>query len=213
VKPVAVMATVESAALALSAGDVIVYPTETVYGLGVDPAARDGIRKLLRLKGRDTGRGISLMVADLAAARDLIAGPIPEPAMRLARAFWPGPLTLVLPAASVVPPSVVGGTGGVGLRCSSDPVCQALAQQFGRPFTSTSANPTGQPPATDVDAARRYFGSEITCYLDAGRRDGNAASSVVEFRRGKAYLIRAGAIPVQVLGGVVSLEPALDPVS
>jgi tRNA threonylcarbamoyl adenosine modification protein (Sua5/YciO/YrdC/YwlC family) len=207
------MATVESAAAALGAGDVVVYPTETVYGLGVDPTSAEGVGKLLRLKGRDPGRGISLVVADLASACGLVAGPISEAATRLARAFWPGPLTLVLPAASVVPPAIIGNRGGVGLRCSSDPVCRALAARFGRPFTSTSANPTGQPPATDVDVARGYFGNEITCYVDAGRRASHAASSVVEFRRGKAYLIRAGAIPVDALASLVSLESALDPVS
>ncbi len=206
-----VTASVERAASALTEGRLVVYPTETVYGIGAGFAATEALNRLLRLKGRPDGRGISLIVLDLTSAEGLLAQPLPEAARSLARAFWPGPLTIVLPAAYTVASAVVGPTGGIGLRCSSDPVCRELAQRFGQPFTATSANRTGSRPATSVDEAWAYFGPEIDCYLDGGSRAEATVSTVVEFRCGNAYLMRAGAIPAQALAGVITLTSSSTP--
>jgi L-threonylcarbamoyladenylate synthase len=196
----------EDAVAALRAERLVVYPTETVYGLGVDALSASGLAALLTLKGRGAEKGFSVLVPDLDCARPLLASEPSAEAQALARALWPGPLTLVLPAARSLPGTLVGGTGGVGLRCSSDPLAAALARGFGRPITATSANPSGQPPAADVASARRYFGDRVACYLDGGARAGGAVSTVVEFLKGRAILRRAGAVEARQLASIVSLH-------
>jgi len=198
---------VVAAIRALEAGRVVVYPTETVYGLGVDAASSTALAELARIKGRTGDKGVSVLVETLAAATALLDAPVPEAAIRLADAFWPGPLTLVLPAAEHIDPWLLGPGGGVGLRCSTDPLARALVAGFGRPLTSTSANPSGLPPAGDVGTARRYFGDEVGAYIDGGRRDATVVSSVVEFFRGSAILRRVGAIDVKALSSVTPIKP------
>ena len=203
---IAGQAQVEDAVAALRARSLVVYPTETVYGLGADAMSRAGLEALLALKGRGVEKGLSVLVADLDGARSLLAAAPPARARDLARALWPGPLTLVLPAASTVPAELVGPTGGIGLRCSPDPVASALARVFGGPITATSANPSGLPPAADVETARAYFGDRVACYLDGGPRTGGAVSTVVEFLEGRAILRRAGAIEARQLTSIVPLH-------
>jgi L-threonylcarbamoyladenylate synthase len=197
---------VHAAVAALRAGHLVVYPTETVYGLGADATSPGGLGALLALKGRSAEKGLSVLVADLDHARPLLGDDPPPGARDLARALWPGPLTLVLPAASSLPVALVGATGGIGLRCSTDPLAAALARGFRKPITATSANPSGCPPATDIDAARAYFGDRVACYLDGGPRAGGAVSTVVEFLEGRAILRRVGAIEAQTLASIVPLH-------
>jgi L-threonylcarbamoyladenylate synthase len=195
-----------AAATALKAGRLVIYPTETVYGLGaaaLDPVA---LAALLALKGRPDEKGLSVLVAGLDAATHLLSEAPPLGARALAKAFWPGPLTIVLPASDTLPAPLRGETGGVGLRCSSDRVATALALAFGGPITATSANPSGARPAADVGAARAYFGTRVECYLDDGSRKSDFASSVVEFSKGRAILRRAGAITIERLASVVPLH-------
>jgi L-threonylcarbamoyladenylate synthase len=203
---IAAASQVRDAVAALSAGRLVVYPTETVYGLGGDAMSPAGLAALLDLKGRNAEKGLSVLVADIVSAGPLLAAEPPAGARALARALWPGPLTLVLPAASSLPAVLVGATGGVGLRCSPDPLAAALVRDFGRPITSTSANPSGLPAATDIAAARVYFGDRVACYLDGGPRTGSAVSTVVEFLEGRAILRRAGAVDARRLASIVPLH-------
>jgi L-threonylcarbamoyladenylate synthase len=203
---IAAASQVRDAVAALSAGRLVVYPTETVYGLGADAMSPAGLAALVDLKGRSAEKGLSVLVADIDSAGPLLAAEPPADALALARALWPGPLTLVLPAASSLPAVLVGATGGVGLRCSPDPLAGALVRDFGRPITSTSANPSGLAAATDIAAARAYFGDRVACYLDGGRRSGSAVSTVVEFLKGRAILRRAGAVDARRLASIIPLH-------
>lgn len=196
------------AVAALRAQRVVVYPTETVYGMGVDAMSPAALAELVSLKGRDAEKGLSVLVADLESAGSLLAAAPPAGARALARVLWPGPLTLVLPAANSLPEALVGATGGVGLRCTTDPIASALVREFAGPITATSANPSGLPPATDVAMARGYFGEEVACYLDGGERAGTAVSTVVEFLEGRAILRRAGAIQARRLASIITLHAA-----
>lgn len=196
------------AVAALRAQRVVVYPTETVYGMGVDAMSPAALAELVSLKGRDAEKGLSVLVADLESAGSLLAAAPPAGARALARVLWPGPLTLVLPAANSLPEALVGATGGVGLRCTTDPIASALVREFAGPITATSANPSGLPPATDVAMARGYFGEEVACYLDGGERAGTAVSTVVEFLEGHAILRRAGAIEARRLASIIPLHAA-----
>ena len=189
-------AAVLRAADAIRAGGLVVYPTETIYALGADAGNAEAVQRLLAAKGRDDGRGMSVLVADLGQARVLLATDPGTEAVELARRWWPGPLTLVLPAAAGLPRGLVGETGGVGLRCSSDPVAAALLKTAGVALTATSANPSSLEPARSVQTAREYFGDSVACYVDDGPRLAESASTVVEFLDGRAYLRRSGSVDV-----------------
>lgn len=193
---------VAAAARVLAAGGVVAYPTETVYGLGVDATSRAAIERLLEAKGRDAGRGISVLVSDLAMAAPLLAAPPPKAAIALARRYWPGPLTIVLPASASVAAELRGPSGGVGLRCSSDPWAAALLARFGAPLTSTSANRSGDEPARDAAGARAVFRAGVFV-LDGGARLGSAVSTVIEFAGGRATVLRAGAIPAEEIASFI----------
>ncbi|NQY90354.1 MAG: threonylcarbamoyl-AMP synthase [Deltaproteobacteria bacterium] len=201
-------AAVLRAADAIRAGGLVVYPTETIYALGADAGNAEAVQRLLAAKGRDDGRGMSVLVADLEQARVLLAtDPVDtDPgteAVELARRWWPGPLTLVLPAAAGLPRGLVGETGGVGLRCSSDPVAAALLKAAGVALTATSANPSSLEPARSVQTAREYFGDSVACYVDDGPRVAESASTVVEFLDGRAYLRRSGSVDVK---GMINVQ-------
>jgi L-threonylcarbamoyladenylate synthase len=198
---------VAEAARVLREGGVVAYPTETVYGLAVDARSADAVARLIALKGRDEGRGISVLVSGLDMAAPLVASDFDEGAKQLAARFWPGPLTIVLPAAEGVAAALLGPSGGVGLRCSSDAWAAALVAKFGAPLTSTSANVSGQPPARSGPEARAAFASSSAppFVLDGGPRTSSEVSTVVEFAKGRATLLRAGAIAADAIRSVIPL--------
>jgi len=195
---------VAKAASVLAAGGLVAYPTETVYGLGVDARDPEAIAELIQFKGRDEGRGISVLVTDLEMARPLLADAPPPDAVLVAARFWPGPLTIVLPAATTVAPALKGPSGGIGLRCSSDPWATALVQRFHAPVTSTSANRSGQEPARSAEEATAALGSLLV--LDGGERRGTEVSTVIEFSNGRATLRRIGAIPAESIASLIALS-------
>jgi L-threonylcarbamoyladenylate synthase len=184
-----------------------------VYGLGVDARDPSAIAALLALKGRDAGRGISVLVSSLDRASSLLASAPPKEAEALALRFWPGPLTIVLPAAEGIDESLLGPSGGVGLRCSSDPWAAALVARHGGPVTSTSANASGEAAARNAEEVRRAFplvaGAKPSLFiLDGGERRGSEASTVVEFAKGRATLLRRGAIDADLLADCLADFPA-----
>ncbi|WP_428261982.1 L-threonylcarbamoyladenylate synthase [Haliangium sp.] len=197
--------TLAQATAVLRAGGVVCTPTETTYGLAADTRNPAAIEALVVLKGRDPQAPFGLIVADRAQARALTRV-WPEPAEAMARAHWPGPLTLVVPARPKLPAALVGPDGGVGVRISSHPVPVALARALGAAITATSANPAGAPPALDVTAARAYFGDAVY-YIDGGPAPAQAASTVVTIDdHGQVRLLRAG--PVDVSAWLPSPAPA-----
>jgi len=195
------------AARVLAGGGIVAYPTETVYGLAVDARRGEAVARLVRLKGRDDGRGISLLVGDLEMAMPLLDSRPPADACALVEAFWPGPLTIVLPASPSVAAALRGPSGGVGLRCSSDPWAARLVAAFGAPLTSTSANRSGGPPARSAAEVRRAFdgASGPLLVLDGGPRAETSVSTVVEFSHGRATVLRAGAIRTESIASIITL--------
>jgi L-threonylcarbamoyladenylate synthase len=185
-------AVVTEAARVLAGGGIVVYPTETLYGLGVDALNEAALRRLAELKVREAGKPIAVLIGDTRMLRDLVEE-VPPQAATLMRRFWPGPLTIVFPARASLSPLLTGAEGGIGVRLSSHPIATALVRAVGRPVTAPSANPAGMPPPTTIEAARSYFGSRIDYYLDGGRLPGEPASTVVDVR-GELRIIREGAI-------------------
>ncbi|HET6611482.1 MAG TPA: L-threonylcarbamoyladenylate synthase [Kofleriaceae bacterium] len=190
---------IAGAARALIAGDIVCMPTETTYGLAVDARDTAATGRLSVLKDRPPGVPFAVIAPDIAAARAL-ARTWPAEAENLARRWWPGPLTLVVPARADLPVELVGPGGGVGVRISSHPWAHALACALGGAITATSANPSGQPAAESVATARTYFGSRVGVYLDAGPSPSPVPSTVVTIAAsGAARILREGAISAAML--------------
>jgi len=190
---------------ALRSGEVVVYPTETFYGMGADALSPAALDRLFALKGREPGKPVALIAADARSAFEL-AREVPEAARRLADAFWPGPLTLVLPARDDLPAPLIGPDGGVGVRVSSHPIARALAAGLRRPITATSANLAGGQPASTLGEARDAFGAKVKVYLEGGRLTATAPSTVVACDHDGWRILRAGAISDRVVAAALSVE-------
>jgi len=180
----------------VAADGVICYPTETVYGLGGRVTAAS-IAVIGGLKGREPGKPLLLLVTGLSMASRL-GLEVKVEAARLASAFWPGPLTLVLPPGdSILPAEVHGTNGGVAVRQSSHPGAAELVAALDGPLISTSANRSGRPPLADVLAVEAEFGSagEKVLVLDAGVLPPSQPSTIVDLCGRAPALVREGAIP------------------
>jgi L-threonylcarbamoyladenylate synthase len=181
------------AVAALRRGDVIVFPTETLYGLGADALNCSAVEKVFELKGRDPNNPFPVLVSDRSMLESLVAD-IPPLAETLIARFWPGPLTLVLPARKDIPRALINSAGGIGVRISSHPIALELVIALGRPLTATSANPSGKPGARTIAQARDYFSGKVEIFVDGGALTSPNASTVAEVINDKLRIIRAGRI-------------------
>jgi L-threonylcarbamoyladenylate synthase len=182
-----------NALAALKRGDVIVFPTETLYGLGADALNSAAVEKVFRLKGRDSRNPIPVLVADRAMLNQLVVQVSPL-AEKLMDRFWPGPLTLVLPGRSDLPRPLLNSAGGVGVRISSQTIATELVRGLGRPLTATSANQSGKQPGRSIEEARNYFGAEIEIFVDGGELVSKTGSTVAEIIDDTIRVIRDGEI-------------------
>jgi L-threonylcarbamoyladenylate synthase len=176
----------------LHLGGVVAYPTDTFYGLAVDPRIDVAVGKLFDIKGRDARMAVPLIAADLHQAEEV--GRFGAVERHLADAFWPGPLTLVVPATSAVTPAALAGGATVAVRVPAHPVARALAQAFGFCITATSANLSGAPPSASASAVRASLANRVDLLLDAGDAPGGPPSTIVTLDGTRPILIRAGAI-------------------
>ena len=173
-----------AAVRALSAGLVVAFPTETVYGLGVRYGDRSARARLARVKNRPGGRPFQILLSSRRRARELCVE-WPAAAAKLAAAFWPGPLTLVLRS---------GRRGWVGLRVPDHPVARELARRAGGKLVATSANVSGRQAARSADEVVRALGGVVAVVLDGGRAALGKASSVVRVSGGSWELLREGTV-------------------
>lgn len=185
-------AAIARAADILRLGGVVAYPTDTFYGLAVDPRLEFAVKNLFKIKERDQTSAVALIAADLEQAQQ--AGKFDGGALTLARSFWPGPLTIVVPVTSQPSKSLTGDLGTVGVRVPAHAVARALSGTFGWCLTATSANLSGRPPARSGADIGPEFADRIDAVVDAGTAPGGAPSTIVEFVDGHPLLRRAGAI-------------------
>lgn len=180
----------------LNDGQVIAYPTETIYGLGADVFNRKAVKKIYDLKSRDFCLPISLLVSDLKMLKEVVSE-IPDNVLAIIRKFWPGALTICLPASCSIPKGLVTTTGKVGIRMSSHPIASAIVARFGRPITTTSANLTDFPPSLSVKHVQKYFGAKIPCIVDGGECEPSRGSTVIDVAEETMRIIRDGAVPAE----------------
>ena len=191
-----------AAVSALKRGEVIVFPTETLYGLGADALNFSAVEKVFHLKGRDPNNPFPVLVADLVMVDSLVAAISPLAKLLMTR-YWPGPLTLVLPARTEIPRALVNSRGGIGVRLSSQPLATELVRLLGHPLTGTSANPSGQPGAQTVAQAKNYFSENISVYVDGGALHSRTGSTVAAIEKDRLRIIRAGEISREALADAV----------
>lgn len=183
----------EHVASVLLRGGIVAYPTETLYGIGVDPFQPTAVERLYQLKGRPEKMPVSLLVRDLDMLSGLVESLSPL-AERIVRTFLPGPLTVVLPARKDLPETITAASGKVGLRISSHPLLSSLFMFYPFPLTSTSANPSGQPPATDAGMVQAYFPEGIDYLIDAGPAPLGMPSTVIDLCGEQPVFLREGAL-------------------
>src|SRR5262245_61723 len=180
------------AAAALRRGEVVAYPTETFYGLGVSALDELALARLRMLKGRGD-KAMSVLVQG-AEMLDRLCRKLPPRAQALMDRYWPGPLTIAVPARRGVPAALTAD-GCVAVRESSHPTARALVEAFGAPVTATSANLAGQPPATSAEEVEEIF--EGRCrVLHGGATIGGAPSTLVRVRGSRIEVLRRGAIEI-----------------
>jgi len=186
---------VEKAAVVLERGGVILYPTDTLYGLGADSLNKEALEKIYAIKGRDEGKPIHSIVASLDAASAY--GEVNDAARTLGDTFFPGPLTLLLQKKESVPEWAVSGRSTFGIRIPNNIFCIELARAFGKPYTATSANTSGMKPERNIEAILQQLGDRadlIDLIIDAGELPESLPSTVVTVESGQAAVVREGAI-------------------
>lgn len=199
-------AQIDEAVAVLRAGGLVAFPTETVYGLGADASNSTAVKRIFAAKGRPHDHPLIVHVAD-AAQIGAWARKVPAAAQRLAKAFWPGPLTIILKRAPGVHDVVTGGQDTVALRVPSHPVAQALLRAFGGGIAAPSANRFGRVSATSAEHVRREFGAEVQCVLDGGPCEVGIESTIVDLSGEAPALLRPGHISAQQLAHVLGVPP------
>jgi L-threonylcarbamoyladenylate synthase len=188
---------IDAAAKIIRNGGLVVFPTETVYGLGANACDATAVRKIFELKGRPATSPVIVHVASVAQAQGLAAADWPEAAQQLARKFWPGPLTIVVPKNSLIPDLVTAGLPTVGLRMPKNEIALALIRKAGVPIAAPSANRFAQLSPTTAQHVRDAFGNEAPMILDGGPCEVGLESTVVAVVGQRVELLRPGMIFVE----------------
>jgi L-threonylcarbamoyladenylate synthase len=193
---------IRRAAARIIAGGVVIYPTETVYGLGCDPADPDASKRICELKER-ADKPLPLICADMDAARKVVE--FNPSAERLAERFWPGPLMLVLPSRVKYPMWVTHGAKTLGVRVSPHPVASKLAKLCGGIIVSTSANKSGQEPPRTAQEALNQFTKKVDMVLDDGPSPLSQSSTVIDLSSDEVWILRKGPVTADQIKEVLGL--------
>ena len=192
---------IEMASQVIKKGGIVVYPTESFYGIGADATNEKAVKKVFRIKGREEGKPILLIIGNMDMLY-LLVEDIPDYALRLIENFWPGPLTILFRASKYVLSALTGGTDKIGIRMSGYPVARMLSELSGVPITGTSANLSGKAPCKSADEIIKEL-SGIDIILDAGTLSAQKPTTVVDVTVRPAKIIRKGLIPENMIRDVV----------
>ncbi len=208
-------ASLDRAAALIRSGELVAFPTETVYGLGANGLDGRAVLRIFEAKGRPADNPLILHVSDPTQVLPLIEGPLPEKAQRLADAFWPGPLTMVLPKSAIVPAEVSAGLDTVAIRMPSHPAALLLIERAGVPVAAPSANRSGRPSPTQAAHVLEDMDGRIAMVLDGGPCQVGLESTVVDVTGEIPRILRPGGVTPEMieraLGDVRVDESALRP--
>lgn len=199
---------IQRAVQLLRQGELVALPTETVYGLGADALNPDAVAKIFAAKGRPSDHPLIVHLADASQIMTW-AREVPKDAIALARAFWPGPLTLILKKDESVPDLVTGGQDTVGLRVPNHPVALELLRAFGSGVAAPSANRFGRISPTTAAHVHQELGSRVALILDGGACKVGLESTIVDLSRGVPVILRPGAIGADDIARVLGRRPRL----
>jgi L-threonylcarbamoyladenylate synthase len=200
--PVLFDAAVKRAAKLLRAGEVVALPTETVYGLAANALDEKAVAKIFQIKCRPANNPIIVHIAGVEMAKRCVMA-WPDPAEKLARAFWPGPLTLVLPRAKEIPGMVTAGGTTVGVRWPGHPFIQAVIRECGFPLAAPSANLSGRISPTNAGHVRQQLGDKISLIVDGGQSQVGIESTVLDLTVSPPQVLRPGMIHAESLAAVM----------
>jgi L-threonylcarbamoyladenylate synthase len=186
-------ADLQAAAEWLRAGRVVIYPTDTVYGMAADPSSSAAVADLFALKGRAADVAMPLIAASMEQVESC-CGTLPKTARELAQHFWPGPLSLIVNAPAQIAAEVHGGAGTIAIRVPANIVARTVCETWGGVLTATSANRSGEPPARTVQDIGDLAEDPRVLVIDAGPSPGGLPSTIVDARGPTPRLVRAGAI-------------------
>lgn len=188
---------INQAITTLKDGGVVAFPTDTVYGVGVDPFQPEAVRKLYEVKGRPIDKPIPILVGSVSDV-ERIAQNLPASFFLLAEHFWPGGLTLIVEA-KTLPPEVTAGGNTVGVRMPDHPLALALLRRFSGAIATTSANKSDEPPATSAEEVQSELGELISIILDGGQTATRIASTVLDLSVSPPEIRRQGSISMDQL--------------
>ena len=195
----------EAAKLLLSGG-LVAVPTETVYGLAANGLDGEAVSRIYAVKGRPENKPISMLVGGMATV-ETFCREIPEAAYRLAEAFWPGPMTMILKKKENVPDIVTAGGDTVGVRCPDHPMTLEILCLAGVPLATPSANPSGMESPTDADMVAAYFAGKIPCIVDGGVCAVGLASTIVDLTGETPRILRKGTLTAEMLSNAMGGVP------
>lgn len=177
-------------------GGVVALPTESFYGLSLDATNAQAVERIFAIKKRGSELPILILISSVGElAKYVIA--VPPAAKELGERFWPGGLTMIFESAPILPSSLTGGTGKIGIRISSHPVAHAIARALPVPITGTSANISGTPPCTTADQVLECLGAEVDLVLDGGPTQGKNPSTVLDVTVDPPLIVREGMIKAE----------------
>ncbi len=199
---------IEQAAATIRAGGLVAYPTDTVYGIGCDPFNEQSVLRLVRAKAREEA-ALPVLVDTLERATELAI--FDKSALRLAKTYWPGPLTIVAPARAIFPPEVTGHTDTVGLRIPGRMDTLELIHKAGGAIIGTSANTTGQPASKTADEVLTSLGDRLDIVLDGGPSTLGIESTIVRVDKGGVSILRESAITQEEIVEATKLQFNKEP--
>ncbi len=185
---------VRKAAEAVVAGQVLLYPTDTIYGLGCDALNPAAVEKVFSIKRRDASNPTLILASDRGMVKKLVADISPL-AARLMGTFWPGPLTMLFRAKGDLPDVIRSKEGKIAIRIPANQFCLRVVEAAGVPIVSTSANISGQPAMTEMRQLRKTFLPEVDIFINAGSLPLSAPSTIIDVTGENAVIVREGAIP------------------
>ena len=197
---------VNYAAEQIKSGQVLGMPTDTFYGLAADPFNLRAVERVYEIKSRSRHKPLSLLIESEEQAEMLARDPLPDEFYELARKFWPGPLTIIIPAASRLPLKVTANTGNVALRIPSANIPLSVIRAAGVPITATSANLSGASECTTAAAVRDQLQERISIIVDGGPSPRDVSSTIVDLSEGGWRLLREGAVPRQTIADTLGGE-------
>jgi len=184
---------IDKAAKVILEDGIVVFPTRAFYGIGANAFSFKAVEKVYHIKQRNYSQPILILIADIKELAPLVRD-VPASARDLIKRYWPGKVTLVFHAAKTLPDNLTGGTGKIGIRLVGHPVARELVKAVGRPITGTSANISGRPACSTVDALDNEIVQKIDLVLDSGRLAGDIGSTVIDVTVDPPKVLREGVV-------------------